>query len=42
MTRSGGLTRIAVADLEPVGRSAVSRPLVETVVGDEVVLVVPT
>ena len=41
MTRSGGLTRVGVRELEPVGRAAVSRPLVDTVVGDEVVLVVP-
>ncbi len=41
VTRSGALHRIAVARLEPSGRATVSRPLVDAVLGDDVVLVVP-
>jgi DNA gyrase subunit A len=37
LTASGGLARFAVAQLEPSSRAAVSRHLVDVVVGDEVV-----
>ncbi len=37
MTASGGLARIAVGQLEQSARAAVSRPLVDVVVGDEIV-----
>ena len=37
LTASGGLARFAVAQLEPASRAAVSRHLVDVVVGDEVV-----
>jgi DNA gyrase subunit A len=37
LTASGGFARFAVAQLEPASRAAVSRHLVDVVVGDEVV-----
>ena len=40
MTASGGLVRLAAASLEAVARAAVSRVLVDVVVGDEIVAAV--